>query len=133
MRQSNSDAELDAMIYKLGSFGKIMNAAKREWFDMLNTRPVVLIENVCHEGAKRIGLLFSQADLDFVLDPRFISDIDDITSGEEVLSDGCGLMSIGFAKQISKAKKIIFRGSRYTPAIFQIRCAFFDSALHVGL
>lgn len=100
LRQAESDAELDARIYKLGSFGKIMNVAKR---------------------AKRIGLLFSSAEVDFVLDPRRTTDIDDIMAGDENFSDGCGLMSRGLAVQISRSKKIIFRGNRYTPCVFQIR------------
>lgn len=74
-----------------------------------------------HPGAKRIGLLFSEAQLDWRLDPRYIDDIPDIKSGDEIFSDGCGLISRHFAVQLSKAKKIIFRGTRYTPTVFQIR------------
>ncbi|KAF5380175.1 hypothetical protein D9615_006214 [Tricholomella constricta] len=100
MRQAKSDAELDARIYELGDYGRIMNIAKR---------------------AKRIGLLFSEAQLDWQLDPRYIADISDIKSGDEIFSDGCGLMSRRFATQVSKEKKIIIRGVRYTPTVFQIR------------
>ena len=32
MREANNDAELDAIIYQLGDYGKIMNAAKSECF-----------------------------------------------------------------------------------------------------
>lgn len=39
-------------------------------------------------GAKRIGLLFSGASLDFRLDPQSTLDIADITVGEEVFSEG---------------------------------------------
>ncbi|KIL64850.1 hypothetical protein M378DRAFT_162699 [Amanita muscaria Koide BX008] len=38
--------------------------------------------------AKRIGLLFSTAELDYTLDPQYISDFPDIKSGDEVFSDG---------------------------------------------
>ncbi|GLB39377.1 putative RNA dependent RNA polymerase [Lyophyllum shimeji] len=100
VREANSDAELDARIYALGDYGKIMNIAKR---------------------AKRIGLLFSEAQLDWQLDPRYIDDIPDIKCGDQIFSDGCGLMSRRFAVQLSRAKKIIIRGARYTPAVFQIR------------
>ncbi|KAG5653862.1 hypothetical protein H0H81_009941 [Sphagnurus paluster] len=100
VREAKSDAELDARIYALGDYGKIMNIAKR---------------------AKRIGLLFSEAQLDWQLDPQYIADIPDIKSGDEIFSDGCGLMSRHFAVQLSRAKKIIFRGARYTPCVFQIR------------
>ena len=32
MREANNDAELDERIYKLGDYGRIMNAAKSESF-----------------------------------------------------------------------------------------------------
>ncbi|KAJ7639975.1 hypothetical protein DFH06DRAFT_629030 [Mycena polygramma] len=72
LREANFDAELDARIYQLGDFQRIMSAAKR---------------------AKRIGLLFSEAQLDYNLDPRLVKDIEDIRSGDELFSDGCGLIS----------------------------------------
>jgi regulator of nonsense transcripts 1 len=72
-------------------------------------------------GAKRIGLLFSSAELDFTLDPCLTADIEDIVSGDENFSDGCGLMSRALAVDVSKSKKIIFREQRYTPCVFQIR------------
>lgn len=59
--------------------------------------------------------------MDFVLDPKWTADIDDITSGDENFSDGCGLIAPSLAKQISKAKHIIFREKRYTPSVYQIR------------
>ncbi|KAF8877847.1 RNA dependent RNA polymerase-domain-containing protein [Gymnopilus junonius] len=100
LREANSDKELDDRIYVMGDFGRIMNVAKR---------------------AKRIGLLFSSAEVDFTLDPALVADIPDITAGDENFSDGCGLMSKRLAMQVAKAKKIIFRGQRYTPTVFQIR------------
>ncbi|KAG6895231.1 hypothetical protein C0992_002473 [Termitomyces sp. T32_za158] len=89
---ASTDKELDDRIYSLGDYGKIMNIAKR---------------------AKRIGLLFSEAQLDWQLDPQHIGDIPDIKSGDEVFSDGCGLMSKRFATQVSSKKRIIFRGVSY--------------------
>ncbi|KAH9477348.1 putative RNA-dependent RNA polymerase 1 [Psilocybe cubensis] len=100
LREANSDKELDDRIYQMGDFARIMNVAKR---------------------AKRIGLMFSSADIDYSLDPRRVGDIPDITDGDEVFSDGCGLISKWLAVQLSKRKKIIFRGVRYTPTVFQIR------------
>ncbi|KAF4607757.1 hypothetical protein EYR40_000092 [Pleurotus pulmonarius] len=100
MRAARSDEELDRRIYAMGDFGRIMNVAKR---------------------AKRIGLLFSGAEIDWQLDPRYVLDIRDIKSGDELFSDGCGLISRKFLVQLSKAKRIIFRGSRYTPCVIQIR------------
>ncbi|KAF9556779.1 RNA-directed RNA polymerase [Agrocybe pediades] len=100
LREANSDADLDDRLYQMGDFRRIMNVAKR---------------------AKRIGLLFSSAQIDYVLDPRWVADIPDITVGDEVFSDGCGLISKRLAVGLSKAKKIIFRGARYTPTVYQIR------------
>ncbi|KAH7881903.1 RNA-directed RNA polymerase [Phlebopus sp. FC_14] len=100
MREANNDQELDDRIYQMGDFGRIMNVAKR---------------------AKRIGLLFSAAELDVQLDPKRTTDIDDIENADTNFSDGCGLMAKRLAIQVSKAKCIIFRNRRYTPAVFQIR------------
>jgi len=72
-------------------------------------------------GAKRIGLLFSEAQIDWKLDPKYITDIPDIRAGDELFSDGCGLISRRLAMQLSKSKRIIFRSVRYTPCVFQIR------------
>jgi len=76
-------------------------------------------------GAKRIGLLYSEAEIDYTLDPKWIKDIADIKSGDEVFSDGCGLISVNLAKQLSKKRRIMFRGARYTPCVFQIRSTSF--------
>ncbi|KAH7091839.1 RNA dependent RNA polymerase-domain-containing protein [Auriculariales sp. MPI-PUGE-AT-0066] len=102
LRAANSDAELDERIYKYGDFERIKN---------LTPTP----------GAKRIGLLFSSASIDYSLPPTRTQDIDDITIGEENFSDGCGLMSKTLAISLSKRKKIVFRGARYVPSVFQIR------------
>ena len=74
-------------------------------------------------GAKRIGLLFSGASVDFNLDPQKTLDIPDMTVGEEVFSDGCGLMAKHLAIHVAKLKAIKFRNKRYTPTVFQIRCS----------
>ena len=60
--------------------------------------------------------------MDFILDPRQTLDIPDITVGEEVFSDGCGLMSKRFAIHLAKTIGIKFRNKRYTPIVIQIRC-----------
>ncbi|KIJ58833.1 hypothetical protein HYDPIDRAFT_101927 [Hydnomerulius pinastri MD-312] len=110
MREANNDVELDNKIYQMGDFGKIMNIAKR---------------------AKRIGLLFSAAELDIQLDPKWITDIDDIENTDTNFSDGCGLMAKHWAIQVSKAKRIIFRNQRYTPSVFQIRYLGYKGVLMV--
>jgi len=66
-------------------------------------------------------LLFSTASLDFTLDPQRKLDIPDITVGENVFSDGSGLMAKSLAIQVAKRKGIKFRNKRYTPTVFQIR------------
>ena len=67
---------------------KIMNVAK-------STSTFTSI-SICSEtsfvGAKRIGLLFSGAEIDYVVSDR-IGDIGDLMVGDENFSDGCGLIS----------------------------------------
>lgn len=123
MREANSDAELDGRIYVLGDFGRIMNAAKRDPFYRLK---LSLTSDYPHLGAKRIGLLFSAAELDIQLDPKWIADIEDIENEDTNFSDGCGLMARNWAIQVSRAKRIIFRNQRYVPCVLQIRysCSF---------
>ncbi|KAF5390123.1 hypothetical protein D9757_003870 [Collybiopsis confluens] len=99
LREANTDEELDDIIYKMGDLKGIMNVAKR---------------------AKRIGLLFSGAEVDFVLDPRYVGDIEDLMSGDENFSDGCGLIS-KHLWHIARKKRIVFQGARYTPCVYQIR------------
>ncbi|KAA1476797.1 RdRP-domain-containing protein [Dentipellis sp. KUC8613] len=100
LRQANSDEELDRRLYAMGDLEKIMNVAKR---------------------AKRIGLLFSGAEIDYQLDPKYVGDIGDLTVGDENFSDGCGLISKRLCVQVSRAKRIIFQGKPYSPTVFQIR------------
>ncbi|KAG9082622.1 hypothetical protein FRC07_014153, partial [Ceratobasidium sp. 392] len=95
LRAADSDEELDRRIQGLCDVSKINNIAKR---------------------AKRIGLLFSGADIDWDLDPRHTKDIVDIMVGEELFSDGCGLISRKFMQLLAKKKKIIHRQTRYTPS-----------------
>ncbi len=78
-------------------------------------------------GAKRIGLLFSEAKLDWNLDPQSTKDIDDIMTNGENFSDGCGLISTQFAQQLSRRKRILYHGKPYTPAVYQIRSENFLS------
>ncbi|KAJ3928984.1 MAG: RNA-directed RNA polymerase [Lentinula lateritia] len=100
LREANNDEELDNIIYSFGELKGIMNVAKR---------------------AKRIGLLFSGAEVDFILDPKYVGDIDDLTTGDENFSDGCGLVSKRLCVQIARMKRILFQERRYTPCVYQIR------------
>jgi len=102
----------------MGDYGKIMNIAKRALcFRFASDEELSILPL----GAKRIGLLFSEAQIDWKLDPKYITDIPDIRAGDELFSDGCGLISRRLAMQLSKSKRIIFRSVRYTPCVFQIR------------
>ncbi|TFY74672.1 hypothetical protein EWM64_g9340, partial [Hericium alpestre] len=121
LRQANSDEELDRRLYAMGDLEKIINIAKR---------------------AKRIGLLFSGAEIDYQLDPKYVGDIDDLMVGDENFSDGCGLISkrlwyrsfnfipkhvrttygcVLYSVQVSREKRIIFQGKPYSPCVLQIR------------
>jgi len=102
----------------MGDYGKIMNIAKRRLCFHITPNEVF---STLWLGAKRIGLLFSEAQIDWRLEPKYITDIADIRAGDELFSDGCGLISRRLAIQLSKSKRIIFRNTRYTPCVFQIR------------
>ena len=65
--------------------------------------------------------MFSSAQIDYRLEPKYIADIPDIQDGDELFSDGCGLISKRLSIALSKAKRITFRNVRYTPTVFQIR------------
>ena len=103
---------------------------------MASSRCSLYLNRRC-AGAKRIGLLFSGAEIDYVVRDR-VGDIGDLMVGDENFSDGCGLISkwlrcvstcISDAHldyrlhsiQLSRKKRIIYRGERYTPCVFQIR------------
>jgi hypothetical protein len=71
--------------------------------------------------AKRIGLLFSSAEMAVELQPDRCEDIDDITLNDYNFTDGCGRISTNLAKLLVQRCKIAYRNKRYTPAVFQIR------------
>ncbi|KAK3994424.1 RNA dependent RNA polymerase-domain-containing protein [Cladorrhinum sp. PSN332] len=71
--------------------------------------------------AKRIGLLFSTAQVAMHVDPDRVEDIPDIESADYVYTDGCGLISPRLASELARRVRIVFRDKRYTPSVFQIR------------
>ncbi|KAF2878599.1 RNA dependent RNA polymerase-domain-containing protein [Massariosphaeria phaeospora] len=71
--------------------------------------------------AKRIGLLFSSAEMALTLQPDRCEDIDDIKYNDYIFTDGCGLISEQLAKQLVQRQNIVFRGKRYLPSVYQIR------------
>ncbi|KAG8358760.1 hypothetical protein FVEN_g3747 [Fusarium venenatum] len=71
--------------------------------------------------AKRIGLLFSSAKTAMDISPDRCEDIPDIETTDYVFTDGCGLIAPSLAQDLSRRTRIIFRDTRYTPSVFQIR------------
>lgn len=92
--------EISQKIESLGDFGKIKTVAKK---------------------TKRIGLLFSSADMAMILDPARCEDIPDIQNKDYIFTDGCGLISPHLASQLVRQRNIVFRDRRYVPSVFQIR------------
>ena len=73
------------------------------------------------KNSKRIGLLFSAAKMATTLQPDRCQDIPDIRKDDYIFTDGCGLISVHFARLLVQKANICFRNKRYTPSVFQIR------------
>ena len=71
--------------------------------------------------AKRIGLLFSVAQVAMEVQPSQCEDIPDVETADYVFTDGCGLIAPHLARELSRRVGIMFRNVRYTPSVFQIR------------
>ncbi|KAG4270545.1 hypothetical protein FPRO04_11414 [Fusarium proliferatum] len=71
--------------------------------------------------AKRIGLLFSSSKTAMIINPDRCEDIPDIETDDYVFTDGCGLIAPSLAQELARRTRIIFRDSRYTPSVFQLR------------
>ncbi|CEF83201.1 hypothetical protein FGSG_09076 [Fusarium graminearum PH-1] len=71
--------------------------------------------------AKRIGLLFSSAKTAMTINPDRCEDIPDVETADYIFTDGCGLIAPSLAQELSRRTRIIFRDTRYTPSVFQIR------------
>ena len=89
-----------AKVENFGDFAKINSVAKK---------------------AKRIGLLFSSAHAVCDVPLERCLDIDDVERKGFIFTDGCGLISSAFARQLSRDMPIIFRNRRYRPSVYQIR------------
>jgi len=92
--------EVSRTVEALGDFSKMKTVAKK---------------------AKRIGLLFSAAQVATTVPYDRVEDISDVESPDYVFTDGCGLISPGFARDLARRIRIVFRDTRYTPSVFQIR------------
>lgn len=68
--------------------------------------------------AKRLGLLFSEQKGALALHPQHVRDIDDLSRD---MSDGCGLISLHFARTIARHLDIRFEDKPYIPSVYQLR------------
>lgn len=82
--------------------------------------------------AKRIGLLFTEAELGLTLSEDQFQDIPDVERDGQVFTDGCGLMSNKFAKRISRIRKRLFHGHKYMPSVIQIRYRGYKGVLMIN-
>jgi hypothetical protein len=95
-----SKSSASSTVNSLGDFTKIKTVAKR---------------------AKRIGLLFSAADVVMDIQPERCRDIEDIERDGFIFTDGCGLVSKILVQKLSQKKPIVFHDKRYLPSVLQIR------------
>lgn len=98
--KADTKENISREIESLGDFTKLKTVAKK---------------------VKRIGLLFTSGEAAVELDPAKTRDIADVQTREFIFTDGCGLVSTQLAREIAKRRRIIFRGNRYCPSVFQIR------------
>ncbi|CAF9925404.1 hypothetical protein IMSHALPRED_006464 [Imshaugia aleurites] len=80
---------------------------------------------------KRIGLLFSTAEIVCEVEVGCYEDIPDIFAKDYNFTDGCGLISEAFAKFLVKKKDLRFRNQKYMPSSFQIRYRGYKGVLMV--
>jgi hypothetical protein len=95
-----SKQEISRKVEALGDFSKMKTVAKK---------------------AKRIGLLFSTAQIATHVPSERCEDIADIETDDYIFTDGCGLISPILAKELARKVRIVFRDKRYTPSVFQLR------------
>ena len=105
-----SKEETAHKVEELGDFSKLKSVAKK---------------------VKRIGLLFSAAEIACEVQPEYCEDIPDVASKDYNFTDGCGLISKDFATVLVKAMNITFRNQRYMPSVFQIRYRGYKGVLMV--
>ena len=107
-----SKVDISGMKESMGDFSKLKSVGKK---------------------AKRIGLLFSSAELGVTLSPERCSDIEDVERGDYNFTDGCGLISMAMAKQLVRRRNIAFRNRRYLPAVYQIRYRGYKGVLTLDM
>jgi hypothetical protein len=96
-----SKEEISAKIEAMGDLSKLKSVGKK---------------------AKRIGLLFSSADMALEdLPPERCEDIEDVKRDDYTFTDGCGLISLKLAQELARRGNMVHRNKRYLPFVFQIR------------
>ncbi|KAH8733141.1 RNA dependent RNA polymerase-domain-containing protein [Phaeosphaeriaceae sp. PMI808] len=95
-----SKEEISAKVEAMGDLSKLKSVGKK---------------------AKRIGLLFSSAEVTLDLPPNRCQDIEDVATKDYIYTDGCGLISSQLARHLAQKRNIVFRDRRYCPSVFQIR------------
>ncbi|KAF2653643.1 RdRP-domain-containing protein [Lophiostoma macrostomum CBS 122681] len=107
---AGSKGDISKKIEAMGGFSKLKSVDKK---------------------AKRIGLLFSSAEMALDLSPDRCEDIDDVQFNDYIFTDGCGLISQQLAAQLCRNRNIVYRGLRYHPSVFQIRYRGYKGVLTV--
>lgn len=102
--------EINRKVESLGDFAKVNTVAKR---------------------AKRIGLLFSTANVAMTVPPDRVEDIPDIEDGDYVFTDGCGLIAPQLAQELARRLRLVFRDRHYTPSVLQIRYRGYNGVVTV--
>lgn len=97
---AKSMADISTRIEAFGDFSKMKTVGKK---------------------AKRIGLMFSSAKAVMVIPPERVEDVADVETADYCFTDGCGLIAPALAKDVARRNRILFRNSRYTPSVYQIR------------
>lgn len=97
---AGSKEEIARRIESAGDFSSITNVEKK---------------------VKRIGLLFSNAQVLCNIDPATCEDIEDIQNDGYNFTDGCGFISEKFGKDLARRYNMLYRNKRYLPSVFQIR------------
>jgi hypothetical protein len=102
--------DISARVEALGDFTKIKTVAKK---------------------SKRIGLLFSTAQMATIVKPERCEDIPDVETKDYIFTDGCGLISPHLAHELVKKVGITFRNKRYMPSVFQIRYRGYKGVVNI--
>lgn len=97
---AGSQEYVNGKVETLGDFKKIKTVAKK---------------------AKRIGLMFSTAEIILDVPAERCQDIDDVERNGFIFTDGCGLISKELVHTVARKKPIIFHDRRYYPSVLQIR------------